>query len=302
MQNKQVRYCGFTKYAFFTKQGDEDEASYRQRRKPPQPPAKTGSVTAALGRPPSPLGRPPSPHRRPPSPRKRRQPPRPPSPPSPPMEAAAYPETAAEKSKRLLEWELSTLEAGDLRSHAWYHGDRVDRREAERLLRQYAAAEEQQRTGGGGGSDTIAAAIAAAEPYSDGLEDVSSESSDGDFASDECPDELIDENGRLLDPSMATSARMAVALLAQQRRLLNAARPTARPARLNRRRRFYCFLVRDSLNVRPPGRYVLSCLRLDKFDGDGHGKKRGKQRARDQKRNRPVLHFVINEVRLFLLL
>lgn len=56
-------------------------------------------------------------------------------------------------------------------------------------------------------------------------------------------------------------------------------------------RYFYCFLVRDSGNVRPPGRYVLSCARVDNKEG---GKKRRRRRRR-----RPglVLHFVINEIR-----
>lgn len=44
-------------------------------------------------------------------------------------------------NKKQLEWELSTLEADDLRSHAWYHGCQVDRVEAERLLRQCVAEE-----------------------------------------------------------------------------------------------------------------------------------------------------------------
>lgn len=212
----------------------------------------------------------------------------------------------AEKSKKLLEWELSALEADDLRSHAWYHGQQVDRIEAERLLRQYVAEEhgfgitvEQQHTDEDDSDSDRAIDITSDNSHSDGTIDISSDSSDADFAFDD----LFDEHGAVVDPLKATSTRIAAALKLRQRRRLEGVLPTKRPKRP--RRHFYCFLVRDSLNVRPPGRYVVSCLRVDKYEETEHKYKTDKQlrklRQQQQRRQRrqnrhPVLHFVVNEV------
>jgi len=246
-----------------------------------------------------------------------------------PMKGDVISEMDADKSKKLLEWELSSLEANDLRSHAWYHGNRVDRIEAEKLLRKCVAIEhaiidttitattvnvvipregEEEMEGEGTNDD------------SDGLEDVNS---DGDLAMDDFLDGLVDERGRMPDPSMATSTFMAAALLAHRRRhmdgMLSAKKPNFQGH--SNRRNFYCFLVRDSINVRPPGRYVVSCLRVDKYDdvendnknpisGDNIAdeqkrkkflRKQLRRRIRRQQRH-PVLHFVINEVSVHVLL
>lgn len=214
----------------------------------------------------------------------------------------------AEKNKKLLEWELSALEADDLRSHAWYHGQQVDRIEAERLLQQYVAEEhgfsiivERQHTE----EDTS---------DSDGAIDNTSDNSDSDEMIDianNCSDagfpfeDLVDEHGVVVDPLKATSTRLAASVKLEQRRYIDGVLPTKRPKRP--RRHFYCFLVRDSLNLRPPGRYVMSCLRVDKYADleTGHKYKTDKQlrkfREQQQRRQRrqnrhPVLHFVVNEV------
>jgi len=236
----------------------------------------------------------------------------------------------AEKNKKLLEWELSALEADDLRSHAWYHGQQVDRTEAERLLRQcvaeeYSFATTTTITGNTNNNDTIISPNHATATISkisstlrhdvekgtsdsDGMEDISSESSDTDFVFDDFIDDLVDEQGVVPNSSMATSTAMAAELLLQQRRRIDGALRKLIPKRPNRpRRHFYCFLVRDSLNVRPPGRYVVSCLRVDKFEDfetrdkyktDEQRRKFCRQLQRRQRRqNRhPVLHFVVNEV------
>lgn len=229
----------------------------------------------------------------------------------------------ADKRKKLLEWELSTLGAEDLRSHAWYHGARVDRIEAERLLRQCVAEDYNFVSTS---TCTTSANNAVTSPKgqedtdelgSDGLEDVSSVSSESDFALDDFLDGLVDESGNVPDPFTATTTVMAAALLLQQRRRMAGVLPTKRPRHPKRNRRhYYCFLVRDSTNVRPPGRYVVSCLRVDKYDTDNNEinklhnqesnivdeEKRKKflrqqlQRRQRRQQRRPVLHFVINEV------
>jgi len=221
----------------------------------------------------------------------------------------------AEKTKKLLEWELSALEADDLRSHAWYHGQQVDRTEAERLLRQCVAEEHGSATAtiinandtitppnnltdaATKGSSSLQHHVEEDTSDSDEMDDVSSASSDADFTIDDC----IDEHGMVPDPSLAT------------RRRIDGVLPLKRPKRPHRpRRHFYCFLVRDSLNVRPPGRYVLSCLRVDKYedletgdknisqrchDDEQQRKFRRKQQRRQRRQHRhPVLHFVVNEV------
>lgn len=241
-----------------------------------------------------------------------------PSPPLQPMvsddEAAAI---VAEKDKKQLEWELSSLGADDLRSHAWYHGYQVDRSEAERLLRQCVVDEHGYNimSDQSVSNDSKVATTATNEGSdSDGLDDVSSMSSDGDFGVEGFLDELIDDNGMVPDPSMATNTTMAAMLLFQQHRRMNGllpVKPSVRPQ--NRRRHFYCFLVRDSTNVRPPGRFVVSCLRVDKYDCDD--RKLNKTSDKDERRHEqtlycqrqrrlqrqlkhPVLHFVINEVSL----
>jgi len=223
-------------------------------------------------------------------------------------------EVEAEKTKKLLEWELSSLEADDLRSHAWYHGHQVDRTEAERLLRQCVAEEYGSATNiiktlndtVSPSSNASATAIKGASSLqqhieedasdSDGLEDLSSDSSDADFS----VNDFMDERGMVLDPPVATSTAM------DDKALLKRPKEPNRP-----RRHFYCFLVRDSLNVRPPGRYVLSCLRVDKYEDletedknksqRCHGEQRRKNRRQQQRRQQrqyryPVLHFVVNEV------
>lgn len=227
-------------------------------------------------------------------------------------------DTDAEQ-KKLLEWELSSLGADDLRSHAWYHGHRVDRAEAERLLRQCVADEHGVFTVNFSSNiaDGLVVSLEGEEDnvkYSDldGLEDVSSVSSDSDFDIDDFLDGLVDERGLMPDSSTA----MAAASILQQRRRLDGVLPSAsaRRSRRHNRRYFYCFLVRDSLNVRPPGRYVVSCLRVDKYnDIDNKKNKKSaihnedeqkrmqflrcqhRRRQRRQQRH-PVLHFVINEV------
>jgi len=214
----------------------------------------------------------------------------------------------AEKNKKLLEWELSALEADDLRSHAWYHGQQVDRIEAERLLRQYVAEEhgfsiivEQQHTEEEASDSDGAIDNISDNSDSDGTIDIASDSSDAEFTFED----LVDEHGVVVDPMKATSTRLASALKLRQRRRLDGLLPTKRPKRPQRH--FYCFLVRDSLNVRPPGRYVVSCLRVDKYEDleTGHKYKTDKQlrkfREQQQRRQRrqnrhPVLHFVVNEV------
>jgi len=229
-------------------------------------------------------------------------------------EAAAI---VAEKDKKQLEWELSSLGADDLRSHAWYHGYQVDRSEAERLLRQCVVDEHGYNimSDQSVSNDSKVATTATNEGSdSDGLDDVSSMSSDGDFGVEGFLDELIDDNGMVPDPSMATNTTMAAMLLFQQHRRMNGllpVKPSVRPQ--NRRRHFYCFLVRDSTNVRPPGRFVVSCLRVDKYDCDD--RKLNKTSDKDERRHEqtlycqrqrrlqrqlkhPVLHFVINEVSL----
>lgn len=250
----------------------------------------------------------------------------------------------AEKNKKLLEWELSTLEANDLRSHAWYHGECVGRVEAERLLRKCVAEEHgigiitttktkntnnvninQMTENTDIVTNATVAGIAQNENVprereedtdsdlasDNGLEDVSSLSSDGDFAVDDYLDELIGDDGRVPDPSTATSTLMATAQLINQSRRMNSVLPMKRPKRQSRQRKhFYCFLVRASVNVKPPGRFVVSCLRVDKYDDvnnkrknseDEHSQKKRlrKQQKRRQRRQQryPVLHFVINEVR-----
>lgn len=246
----------------------------------------------------------------------------------------------AEKNKKLLEWELSTLEANDLRSHAWYHGEFVGRVEAERLLRKCVAEEHGIRittttkinntnniniiqmtentdiiTNATVTSiaENVNGPVASREGEEDidsdsdnGLEDVSSMSSDGDFAMDDYLDELIDNECRLTDPSMF----MTTASLINQRRRMNSVLPIKRPKRQPRQRKyFYCFLVRASVNVKPPGRYVVSCLRVDKYDDADDKRKNGEDERSQKKRlqrqlkrrqlrqqRHPVLHFVINEV------
>lgn len=218
--------------------------------------------------------------------------------------------------KKLLEWELSSLGADDLRSHAWYHGHRVDRAEAERLLRQCIADEHGVFTVNFSSNmaDGLAASVEREEDNtkdsdSDGLEDVSSLSSESDFDTDDFMDGSVDERGLMPDPSTT----MAAVSLLQQRRRPDGVLPSAsarRPRRLNRRH-FYCFLVRDSLNVRPPGRYVVSCLRVDKYNDIKNNKKitrhyedeqkrmhfiRCQRRRQRRQQRHPVLHFVVNEV------
>lgn len=248
----------------------------------------------------------------------------------------------AEKNKKLLEWELSTLESNDLRSHAWYHGECVGRVEAERLLRKCVAEEHgirittitktkninsvninQMTENTNIVTNMTASGIAQTmnipqeeedidgdSDSDNGLEDVSSLSSDGDFAMDDYLDELIDDNGRVPDLSTATSTLMATALLVNQRRRMNGVLPVKRPKRQPKQHKhFYCFLVRASVNVKPPGRFVVSCLRVDKYDDVDDKRKNGedersqKKRLRKQLKRRqlrqqrhPVLHFVINEV------
>lgn len=248
-----------------------------------------------------------------------------------------------EKNKKLLEWELSTLEANDLRSHAWYHGECLGRVEAERLLRKCVAEEHGIRittipktkninnvkinqmtentnivstVTASGIAQNVNVAREGEEDTDDdsdsdnGLEDVSSLSSDGDFALDDYLDELIDDDGRVPDPSTATSTLMATALLVNQRRRMNGVLPVKRPKRQPKQHKhFYCFLVRASVNVKPPGRFVVSCLRVDKYDDvddmrkNGEDERSQKKRLRKQLKRRqlrqlrhPVLHFVINEV------
>lgn len=238
---------------------------------------------------------------------------------------SATADVEAEKMKKLLEWELSTLEADDLRSHAWYHGQQVDRTEAERLLRQCVAEEHGSVTANiiaandtitpsknvtataTKGSSLLQHHVEENTSDSDGMDDVSSESSDADFTIDDC----MDEPGMVPDPSLATSTKMAVELGLQQRRGIDGV--LKRPKRPHRpRRHFYCFLVRDSLNVRPPGRYVVSCLRVDKYEDLETNDKNTSQRCHDDEQRRkfqrkqqrrqrrqhqhPVLHFVVNEV------
>jgi len=230
---------------------------------------------------------------------------------------SATADVEAEKTKKLLEWELSSLEADDLRSHAWYHGQQVDRTEAERLLRQCVSEEYSSATATiitandkvcppnnttatvTKGSSLLQQHVEEDTNDSDGMEGVSSESSDADFGIDE----FVDERGVVLNPSVATSTTMTEALKL----------PMKRPKRPHRpRRHFYCFLVRDSLNVRPPGRYVVSCLRVDKYedlktsdksksqrvhDDEQQSKLRRQQQRRQRRQHRhPVLHFVVNEV------
>lgn len=217
-----------------------------------------------------------------------------------------------DKSRNLLEWELSTLEAGDLRSHAWYHGNRVNREKAEWLLRKYVATEY-------GVTDIKEASIKnvtkvvsregdeemeeVTEDYSDGLDDVSS---DSDFNKDDVITSFVDEHDVASRSSMAMDQP-------EQKRLRMDGNPNIPVDR--RRRHYYCFLVRDSSNVRPPGRYVMSCLRVCNYDngvndnrnltyGDGimNDEKREKflrrqhQRRVHKQQQQQVLHFVINEV------
>lgn len=228
------------------------------------------------------------------------------------------------EQKKLLEWELSSLGADDLRSHAWYHGHRVDRADAERLLRQ-CVADEHGFSAIGFSSNFIDGCLvdSQGEEYnekdldSDGLEDVSSVSSESDLAMDDFLDGLVDDRGVGSDPTTASSTVMATALLLQQRHRPDGVLSSVSTKRSQcyNRRYFYCFLVRDSQNVRPPGRYVVSCLRVDKYDDEEntnnknnsarnaeHEQKRmqflRRQRRRRQQRQQrhPVLHFVINEV------
>lgn len=63
---------------------------------------------------------------------------------------------------------------------------------------------------------------------------------------------------------------------------------------------YYCFLVRESTNLRPPGRYVLSCLRVDKkfYKGSDGEFTRKQRRHKNRKQSLThVLHFIINEIR-----
>lgn len=230
----------------------------------------------------------------------------------------------ADKIKKLLEWELSKLGAEDMRSHAWYHGNRVDRNEAERLLRQCVAEEYGILHAKANTTTANNVPISPKEGQeddddldSDGLEDVSSVSSESDFALEDFLDGLTDESGNVPDPFTATTTVKAAALLLQQRHRLDGVLSSKSPKRPKRNRRhFYCFLVRDSTNVRPPGRYVVSCLRVDKYDNDNNDKnkpqnqvsnigdeqkqkkflRRQLQRRLRRQKRRPVLHFVINEV------
>lgn len=235
-----------------------------------------------------------------------------------------------ENNKKQLEWELSTLETDDLRSHAWYHGNRVDRNEAERLLRKYVQEEygytittttttttNNNNTSTTGTNTSIRTTVTGIidspeRKYgiedSDGIEDVSSMSSDSDFGID---DGLEDGRCVVPDPSLAASTAMATALLLEQRRRLNGFLPLEKSIRSYvRRKHYYCFLVRDSMNIRPPGRYVVSCLRVDTYEDSDAALKQNKgdekkckkflhrQRLRRYRRQQqhPVLHFVINEV------
>lgn len=215
----------------------------------------------------------------------------------------------AETVKKLLEFELSHLDADDMRSHAWYHGSQVDRAGAERLLRKCVTEEH-------GVVRDVDEDIGYADSDSNGLEDVSSVSSDGDFGPDDnFFDEPLDERRQVQDSSTAMSPTMAASLSLLQRRRIDNLLPkrSARPTR-QWQRHFYCFLVRDSLNVRPPGRYVVSCLRVDKYNDENYGsgsdgcgigdndENRKKMRSRQirrrlrRQRQHQVLHFVINEV------
>lgn len=234
--------------------------------------------------------------------------------------------TEADKNKKLLEWELSKLGAEDLRSHAWYHGDRVDRIEAERLLRQCVAEEHgitnamTTTTISTTANDVVIPPTEGQDDNddisSDGLEDVSSASSEGDFALDDFLDGLVDNSGNVPDPFTATTTVKAAAILLQQRRGMEVL-PTKNSKNPKRNQKhFYCFLVRDSTNVQPPGRYVVSCLRVDKYDNENNDKnklqnhasnngderkrkkflRRQLQRRQRRQQRRPVLHFVINEV------
>lgn len=193
--------------------------------------------------------------------------------------------------KKMLEWELSELEADDVRSHAWYHGDLVDRAEAERLLRRCVADEH-----------GVGAFVTSQRDEEDDSEDARSSCTSSD-----CDAELLDDRLESLDDEhrLNLSSKMAPALLLlKQSRHSNGQLPTTRPRRPIRRH-FYCFLVRGSTNVRPPGRFVVSCLRVDKYDdnnkrhNDEQLRRKCRRRYRRQQR-RPVLHFVINEVCLTL--
>jgi len=219
-------------------------------------------------------------------------------------------EVEAEKSKKLLEWELSSLEADDLRSHAWYHGYQVNRTEAERLLRQCVAEEYGSATNFIiTANDTVSVSppsdvSATATNCSSSLQQHVEEASDSDLSSNSSDEDLgitdfMDERGLVVTLSKAKSTEMGGALL---KRRLGPHRP---------RRHFYCFLVRYSLNVGPTGRYVLSCLRVDKYEDNEtwdknksqlyHDVQRRKNRRQQQRRQQrqlrhPVLHFVVNEV------
>jgi len=217
----------------------------------------------------------------------------------------------AEKMKKLLEWELSALEADDLRSHAWYHGQHVDRTEAERLLRQCVAEEHGSITADiiaandtitssnnvtatvSKGSSLLQHRVEENTSDSDGMDDSSSERSYTYFALDHS---MGKPAAKKSGPLFEISTAIVTALLQQ--------RPNINGVYISRERRhFYCFLVRDSRNVRPPGRYVMSCLRVDKYedlhrhDDEQRRKFQRKQQRRQQMQHQhPVLHFVINEV------
>lgn len=210
-------------------------------------------------------------------------------------------ESDMEKNRKLLEWELSSLEANDLRSHAWYHGNKVDRIDAERLLRQCVIDEH----GITSYSDNSSSRDEEESSNSDGLDQDSGQSSDD--VENYNHDIQLDEQRQMSDAFTAS----ALLLKPQGHHIMLPAKKTI--AQKRQGRHFYCFLVRDSMNIRPPGRYVVSCLRVDKYNDDvsrkydsygniGIKQSRKKSLCRQRKRREctqqrhPVLHFVINEV------
>lgn len=228
---------------------------YRQRsRKPPPPqppmPETPSSLSLAAQRknqrrlPPLPPPPPPPPPTRLEQPRQQQLLPEPPK----ELLASLAGLAEEEKAKKLLEWELTSLGEKDLRSHAWFHGYQVDRVKAEQLLRQYVAEKHPIAIAGGG---ERAAGVAHSN-------------SENDSTSDE--DEATSDNSSWPDLSVATSTTLSKVMLLHDDHVTIAPRPPKRPSL---RRHYYCFLVRLSLNVQQPGRYVVSCLRVDKYDKGG---------------------------------
>lgn len=205
----------------------------------------------------------------------------------------------AEKSKKLLEWELSTLREDDLRSHAWFHGYRVDRLEAERLLNKYVIHEH--------GIDTKNIATAHSIESGEGERELKKNTENDS-------NRLVDENG-MTELSKNISVMLSDSLVMRQRCRMDGIPPAKKSSISNdrRQREFYCFLVRNSRNLNPPGRYVMSCLRVDNlYEDDYHDKNQNPKGLNKEEREKlllkqiprsnnrqsiyPVLHFVINEV------